>query len=310
MNQENQLVKRTSLLSKILIFFVVLYMGLLIESVIQMIFIVISLLSKMNVGNIIKILSDDKLLTDYIYGSYFLTLVSLFSTIGLILATIFWCIKIDKHSFEYIGLKKENIFKNYGIGFLVGFIMFSSVFVLEIITGCLKFDNFNTFNILSIILLILFFIGFIIQSASEEIICRGFFLNNIKSQHGVLLGLIISSVLFSLMHIFNGGFSIIPLINIFLVGIFFGLYYLSTKNLWGVCAAHGIWNFAQGNIYGIKVSGISLGNSIINSLQVEGRELLNGGKFGAEGGLITTIVLVVSILILLLYMKKKKIYIE
>lgn len=310
MNQNKAVEKKTSLLVKILIFFVVFYIGLTIESIIQTIFIVISLFSKMNVQDILKILSDPKLLTDYIYGSYFLTVVTLFSTIGIILATIFWCIKIDKHSFEYMGIKKGNILKKYGIGLLVGFAMFSSVFILEIITGCLKIDNFNSFSIISIIIFILFFFGFVVQSASEEIICRGFLLNNIKSQHGALLGLIISSLLFSLIHIFNGGFSIIPFINIFLVGIFFGLYYLCTNSLWGVCAIHGIWNFSQGNIYGIEVSGISIKNSIINSLQVEGKTLLNGGKFGAEGGLITTSVLIISILILLLYVKKKKISIK
>lgn len=306
MKQENEVVKKTSLLSKILIFFAVLYMGLIIESTIQTIFVVISLSFKMNIEDIIKILSDSELLIKYIYSNNFLTLVTLFSTIGLILATLFWSIKVEKHTLDYMGFKKKNIFKNYCIGLIVGFIMFSLVVIFEMITGSLKFNGFNSFNFMSMILLILFFIGFIIQSASEEILTRGYLLNNVKSQHKVVTAILVSSFVFSVLHIFNEGFSIIPFINISLVGIFFGLYYLCFNNIWGVCAVHAIWNFAQGNVYGIKVSGTNVGESIINTIQVEGKEILNGGNFGAEGGLITTFVVIIAILILYYFMTKKK----
>ena len=205
-----------------------------------------------------------------------------------------------------MGLKKKNILKNYLIGLLVGFIMFSMVVLIEFITGSLKFNGFNSFNIITIVLVLLFFIGFMIQSASEEILVRGYFFNSIKSQHKTIVAILVSSLTFGLLHVFNSGFNFIPFINIVLIGIFFALYYFCFDNLWEVCAVHAIWNFSQGNIYGIKVSGISIDYSIINTIQVEGHDILNGGNFGAEGGLVTTFVIVVSIILLYFYMIKRK----
>lgn len=306
MNQENIVMKKTSLLSKMLSFFIVFIIGAIVESIIQIISVIIYLLPKMSMDEINKILNDSEQLTNYIYGNNILTLISLFSTIAFIVVTIIWCIKVEKHTLDYMGFKKKNILKNYCIGLIIGYIMFSLVVIFEMITGSLKFNGFNNFNFMSVILLILFFVGFIIQSASEEILTRGYLLNNIKSQHKVVTAIIVSSFVFGILHIFNDGFSIIPLINISLVGIFFGLYYLCFNNIWGVCAVHGMWNFAQGNIYGIKVSGTNVGESIINTTQVARKELLNGGSFGAEGGLITTFVLIISIILLYYYMTKKK----
>ena len=75
---------------------------------------------------------------------------------------------------------------------------------------------------------------------------------------------------------------------------------LKLNSIWMACAIHSVWNFVQGNFFGILVSGGSFGASVFRFDSVGGKELLNGGDFGMEGGLATTVILTVSIMIVLL----------
>ncbi|MBO7719206.1 MAG: hypothetical protein J6S29_03525, partial [Methanosphaera sp.] len=62
---------------------------------------------------------------------------------------------------------------------------------------------------------------------------------------------------------------------------------------------HTAWNFSQGVLYGFKVSGAQI-PSILNFSQV-GYNIINGGAFGPESGLISTFVVVVVIIIAVYY---------
>ena len=94
-------------------------------------------------------------------------------------------------------------------------------------------------------------------------------------------------------------------INLFLFGVFAALYFLRRGNIWGISAIHTIWNFAQGNIFGCKVSGMNMGETIFNTVETNG-VLWSGGDFGPEGGIGVTVVLTIGIIILTL-MKNKDI---
>lgn len=77
------------------------------------------------------------------------------------------------------------------------------------------------------------------------------------------------------------------------------------ENIWVVGAFHSLWNFAQGNIYGIQVSGNSLQPAILNSSNVKGHGLINGAGFGLEGGLGVTLVLGLGIAYLVYNLNKQ-----
>ena len=129
-------------------------------------------------------------------------------------------------------------------------------------------------------------------------------MTSLGSKHKLWVAVTMSSAIFALLHIFNPGITFLSLINLFLAGVSFGLYVICFDNIWGACAYHTMWNFVQGNFYGIQVSGMTMSDSVLVTTNTEGMELLNGGSFGAEGGLITTLVLLAFIGGLLLYMKK------
>lgn len=115
----------------------------------------------------------------------------------------------------------------------------------------------------------------------------------------VWLGIIVSSIAFAALHLGNSGISPLALVNLALFGVFAGVYFIQRGNIWGVAAIHSIWNFAQGNIFGILVSGNDFGITIFEATINEEMTLVNGGDFGLEGGILTTIVLVVATVITL-----------
>ena len=65
------------------------------------------------------------------------------------------------------------------------------------------------------------------------------------------------------------------------------------------------WNFAQSNLYGFSTSGAIVEGGSVFSFQQSGNSLLTGGKFGPEGGLITTALLVLGICALLIARKRR-----
>lgn len=230
-------------------------------------------------------------------------LVSLFSTVFAIIGAIIYCVCIEKRTLSSMGIKKKHATRDYFMGCLIGFVMFSAVVLVNVLLGGMKFEGFNS-NV-SIGLLFVFLAGFVIQGMSEEFVCRGYLMNTIGGKHSMTTAVIISSVIFMALHLGNKGLSIIAIVNLVLIAVFFAVYMICFDNIWGVCAFHSIWNFAQGNIYGIKVSGTDLNTvPVFTVTQTEESSLINGGAFGAEGGFGTTIVIFVSLALLVVYMIK------
>jgi hypothetical protein len=85
--------------------------------------------------------------------------------------------------------------------------------------------------------------------------------------------------------------------NLFLFGAFAAIYALAEGELWGICAWHAVWNWAQGDLLGLPVSG-GVHTGLWVSIHANGPPILTGGTFGPEGGLAATGVLVAGILAL------------
>lgn len=217
----------------------------------------------------------------------------LFST----LIVFFWVKKREKRNISGLGFCREGFIKKYISGFIVGIILFSLVVIVLTVTG--HINLVSGLNIKSLLPLMIVLPGWIIQSATEEILVRGWLMNVLGAKYNVTIGLIFSSLLFALLHFFNPNVSLVAIFNLFITGIVFGLYVIKTKNLWGACGLHAAWNFFQGNIFGFEVSGMETGVGSLIKLKLVGSELFTGGSFGPEAGIACTIVLSVTIIILL-----------
>ena len=73
-----------------------------------------------------------------------------------------------------------------------------------------------------------------------------------------------------------------------------------------MCAAHSLWNFFQGNVFGISVSGMGVSVSPLQATLQNENAWLHGGAFGIEGGIVTTLILSLALLAALLYLPAKQ----
>lgn len=230
------------------------------------------------------------------------SLVMLFCTVTSIAAAIIYCKLIEKRSIASMGIRKGNAFAEYMAGAGIGVIMYALTFLIALASGSVSI-KLNPQGFMPIILL--FLVGYIIQGASEELLVRGYLMVTVARDYKPWIAIIFSSTMFSVLHAFNVGVSILALVNIFLFGILMGVYVFKRGNIWGACAIHSFWNFAQGNIFGSFVSGNSATPSVFLMEYDPSRQLANGGIFGLEGGAAATIVLVIALGLCLLLKTKK-----
>ena len=234
-------------------------------------------------------------------------LITLFSFAFISLLVFFRVKVIEKRSFSYIGFNKNNWLKKYSLGFLIGLAMMSIIVLILLPFGYITIEKnpIQPVGVSAIASVLVILLGWIIQGATEEIVTRGWLLNVLSTKYNIGVGLLISSTLFGLMHLTNPNVNYIAVINIILVGLFYGLYVIKTNDLWAVCGMHSAWNFAQGNIFGFKVSGLDVSVGSLIDLNLVGSDFITGGIFGPEAGITATFILLASIGILLFIDKKR-----
>ena len=214
---------------------------------------------------------------------------------------------LDKRSFESLGLKLNgqtllDILAGIGITFVqMGFI-YAVMFSL----GWLTFEGFAwEFDPLATVITsaIAFFIGFTLVGWNEELLSRGYHLQTIASGINLFWGVVISSAVFGLLHIFNPGATWVSTLGIFFAGVYLAYGYLRTKQLWLSIGLHIGWNFFEGVVFGFPVSGLDV--YALTRINVHGPEIWTGGIFGPEAGLIVLPSLVLGGLLIYLYTRKR-----
>jgi membrane protease YdiL (CAAX protease family) len=154
---------------------------------------------------------------------------------------------------------------------------------------------------------------FVLVAVGEELIFRGYVQTNLQEGVGahrptsaeaglqstsdrrsaaVAVG--VTAVLFGLFHVLNPNLTLLAMLNLILAGVALGVGYWATGSLLLPMAYHLSWNFVQGSILGLPVSGMRYGGLLIVADQ-GGLPWLTGGAFGPEGGLLGTLMLLVTV---------------
>lgn len=119
----------------------------------------------------------------------------------------------------------------------------------------------------------------------EEIICRGVLFRIVEEGLGSWWALLVSALFFGAVHIGNPGATLWSSAAIAIeAGLLFGMLYHVTRSLPACMGLHAAWNFAQGTIYGIPVSGTRADGWLVSARS--GPDWLSGGAFGAEASVI------------------------
>ena len=199
---------------------------------------------------------------------------------------------VNREPFTSIGLE----FSGYKDDFVSGLLLGVGLIVLGF--GTLYIFNFLSVASIQFSLIDqLFYLSlFTVVSLNEEIAIRGYILQNLSRSFNKYIALVLSSLVFMIMHIGNPNMSAVPLFNLFLAGLLLGVYCIHKNNLWFPIGAHITWNYFQGPVLGFEVSGNDVDSIFIQSLN--GSELITGGEFGFEGSIILTTFMIIGIIYL------------
>jgi uncharacterized protein len=131
-------------------------------------------------------------------------------------------------------------------------------------------------------------LAFAIPAAAEEALFRGYFFRTLLQGAGAAVAVMVTSVLFTLVHGANPNVTSFGLLNIFLAGVLLAVAVLRTGTLWLATALHLGWNWVMAGPLDLPVSGIGGYDVPLYDAMATGPAWLTGGEFGPEGGLAGT----------------------
>ena len=175
--------------------------------------------------------------------------------------------------------------RNLGLGLAAGLVVFSIAVGIAALLGVYQITGKGDASGLLAAL-----IGpAIFAAVSEELVFRGILFRWLEEWGGSWVALLLTSGFFGASHLMNPHASPIAAIGIaFEAGVMLGAAYMLTRSLWAPMGLHAAWNFAQGEIYDIPVSGTPV-HGIVNA-QLSGPPLLTGNGFGLEASIIAIVV--------------------
>ena len=128
----------------------------------------------------------------------------------------------------------------------------------------------------------------IVAAAVEELMFRGLPLQILCEGIGKWPGILVISGLFGAVHLNNPNSTLLGTVNTILAGVLLSLAYFKARSLWLPYAIHLGWNAGIGFVLGMSLSGLDLAS--LWTTGVAGRDVILGGGYGPEGGLLTTFI--------------------
>jgi membrane protease YdiL (CAAX protease family) len=255
-------------------------------------------------------------LVNFFLSTQTITAIAVFFTLLSMIASYWIASRIlDRRPLADFGFHFNNKWwRNFGFGLLLGAFLMAFIFLVELGTGLVVVSGFMTAGESGSFIenILLAFFLFICVGIYEEMLARGYQLRNLaeglhfskmKSWVAIVIGYLLSSIIFGLLHADNPFASVISTANLFIAGLFLGLGYVLTGELAIPIGLHIAWNFFEGNVFGFAVSGTNAGATFI-AIQQRGSDLWTGGSFGPEGGLVGILALVVGSGIILWWVRR------
>lgn len=227
----------------------------------------------------------------------------LISAFGLMFVLLWaWLKWYERRPFWTLGFTRPGALLKYARGFALGLLLFALSVAGPGAFGLFSIEGVSSAALGGVLIMVL---GWVVQGAGEEVVTRGWLLNVIGARYRPWVGVAVSTLVFATLHGLNPGIGPLPLFNLFLFGLFAALYMLWEDGLWGIAAFHSAWNWAQGNVLGLQVSGNEAGATLLQVRALPGAELITGGGFGPEGGLAVTVALLAAVGVVAVLLARK-----
>lgn len=201
---------------------------------------------------------------------------------------------IDRRSLRSFGLVLRPGWRSdFAKGVALAAVILGVVFVVSLATGSIRIEGFarpapattSVFGYLVGALTAFLLVGFY-----EEVMFRGYVLQRLNERAGKVAAVVISSIVFALMHGVNPGADAVGVVNTSIIAVILCALYFRTGSLWMPIGFHFAWNFLLGYVYSLPVSGLPI-HGILDVVEVEPASRLSGGSYGPEASILTSIAL-------------------
>lgn len=212
-------------------------------------------------------------------------LVCLATTLAVLLARRY----IDQRTVSSLGLRLDRRAPvDFAAGVALGGVLIALIFVAFDALGFLHLQQTAARPLSSghdavlpafLLLLIGLFSGW-----TEELTFRGYLQENLIDGLNLPWGVVLTMILFSLMHLGNPGAGLASTLGILCAGLLLAYGRLRTGQLWLSIGLHAGWNFFL-SFFGFTVSGADDFFHLLH-ITVHGPALFTGGVFGPEAGIL------------------------
>jgi membrane protease YdiL (CAAX protease family) len=240
------------------------------------------------------------------------TAVRFGSQLALVGGLLVAALVVDRRRLADFGLGLDRAWlADLGFGLALGLGLPAGIFALELaagfvtVTGLVQTRASPTFGfdaggaVPLAFALTLF--GFVAVSVFEEVLFRGYLLTNVaeglsglwgtSARTAIIVATAVTSALFGLVHASNPNVTGLAVINIVAYGVLLAAGFLVTGRLGISLGFHFTWNLAVSSVFGFPVSGARTPATVV-AIEQSGPQLLTGGAFGPEGGLLALVALV------------------
>jgi membrane protease YdiL (CAAX protease family) len=165
-------------------------------------------------------------------------------------------------------------------GIVIGTLVMGGIFGMERVLGVLHVRGVQLPNLVwAIWLPVLALLAF-----GEEVVYRSLMLNGLLVMlRKRWLAVIVMAACFGLAHAGNPNASALSVLGNALGGLMYGVAFLGSERIWLPLGLHFAWNFVQSPVLGFPFLGKEIGLVQQSSI---GSDLITGGSYGPEAGLV------------------------
>jgi hypothetical protein len=229
--------------------------------------------------------------------------------IGITAATYLARRFLDRRPFRSLGFAIDRFtIPDVIVGFFIPAAQLGLVLLLELFVGWSRWQGWAwevsswtaVAGGLGLSLLVFILVGY-----QEELLSRGYQLQNLIDGSGLRWALFLSSAMFALLHLANPGTGVASTVGLLAAGYFLAFGWLRTGRLWLSIGLHVGWNFFEGTIFGFQVSGLEP-FALMRHSPGGGPDWATGGAFGPEAGVVMFPAYLVGVCLILAYTHRRR----
>lgn len=249
---------------------------------------------------------------DGVAGQTVLFSVNLLLFNGLLVAAVLlWVRWVERRPIATLGLRGGRLLRRFAAGVGFGLLSMAAVVALAFAFGQAELTDPDgaASGAAALPLLALLVLPWVVQASSEELLFQGWLLPKVARTYGLGIGVAITAVAFTVLHLGNPGLEVLGIINLALYGVFAAVYALYQGSIAGIAGFHTAWNLSQGHVFGFAVSGGEVGEALapvsLLHMEMTGPAWLVGSSFGPEAGLLATLTILVGLGVLLVLLRRR-----